>query len=54
VRRDSLPVIRIARDLCAKSCVQARLPGHGPVWAGFSPTLFILFLFLFPTKHGDL
>jgi hypothetical protein len=47
----SLPVIQKARGLCAKPparAARARVsPVGGLVWPGFSPALFILFLFLF-------
>jgi hypothetical protein len=57
MRRDSLPVIQIAEGLCTRfprARAQARLPGRGPVWAEFSPVLFIFFLFLFSARLGKL
>jgi hypothetical protein len=52
--KDSLWVFQIARFLCANLAMQARanarFPGRGPNEAGFSPLLFICFLFLFRPK----
>jgi hypothetical protein len=44
---DSLRVFQIARGLCEKTPTRARFPVRGPTRAGFSPLLFIPFLFLF-------
>jgi hypothetical protein len=54
----SLPVIQMARGLCAKWPAQARarvcFPVRGMVWAELSPSLFILFPFLFTIILGNL
>jgi hypothetical protein len=48
---DSLRGFQIARGLCAKTPTRARtwarFPVLGPTRAGFSPVLFIVFLFFF-------
>jgi hypothetical protein len=58
VARDSLLVIWLSRGLFAKSAPWARVRGGFPLlqagWAEFSPTLFILFLFLFLPGLGSL
>jgi hypothetical protein len=45
--KDSLRVVKIAKVLWAKSPARARFPVHGLAWADLSPSLFILFPFLF-------
>jgi hypothetical protein len=56
--KDSLRVFQIARGLCAKTptraCTRARFPVPGPTRAGWSPLLFIHFLFLFLPDLGNL
>jgi hypothetical protein len=56
--KDSLRVFQMTRGLCAKMTPRARagarFPVHGPVRDGFSPLLFILSLFLFLLRLGNL
>jgi hypothetical protein len=58
VHRDSLPIIQIPEGLYARLSVRvrarARLPGRGLVRAEFSPVLFLLFLFPFSARLGNL
>jgi hypothetical protein len=51
----SLRVFQMARGLCAKPPARARacFPVRGLVWADLSPSLFILFPFLFTAKLGN-
>ena len=54
MRRDSLLVLRIAGDLCARWPTRVSRVA-GSVWAGFSPALLILLLFfLFSVRLRNL
>jgi hypothetical protein len=53
--RDSLQDIQKAEVLCAKSLERARISSvNGLAWAGLSPSLLIIFPFLFLPGLGNL